>query len=391
MSQNKTFYYFIENEFICRPNLNLQEELIEYQNYSSYAITVNLVQFSSVHDMKVHKIYSNFSEIGLQADDMDKFYKQIGEYVISNFIGDDQNKIFLGCVRDDNGSHENLTFQNLGFHNRTDPIHDIFNVLKNIYLKNDITYVDNENNLQSSFSLNSLTSFIAQLQYSEQITDNALPIVGYFDPKRLTAKESSRRIWIPNMDFKLEAFIEPLKYLFSINYYEKLHDVVGNGDENLETKYLLNFIILLKKLLNFQNEVVDDRNIGDYQQFLTDLSKYEFDNNYKRCLKSLRRSIETNIEFYNDHKTSFKPIWFSTQMIEAEKGLLRYQSFNTKPTVAECVNWFKKSCNGGVDEVGYSEFKKCDLKFDSRPSQTYLMSAEGIDALCRDMENLEVD
>ncbi|CAG9809563.1 unnamed protein product [Chironomus riparius] len=345
----------------------------ENQNYSSYAITVNLVQFISVDEMKVYKIYYNFNEVALKTDDMEKLYKQVYEYVNKNFIRNDETKIFLGCVRDDSGTHKKMNFTKLDLAYRTDPIHDIFNVLKNIYINNGLSYVGKKNKMKRTISKSDLSAFIETIEPKMR---SALPIVGYFDPKTLSAEECAKRIWIPNQEYKLEGFIVPLKHLFSINYYEKLLDIVGKKSKtkketeiNTKARRLLKFIVLLKKILNFQYELISDENFNEYEKFLSELSAYDFQNELIRCLKSLKGTIKTNIKFFKKHKTPFKPIWFSTQMIEAEKGSLRYQSCNATPTIDECVNWFERSIEGGVDEVGYSEFGQCRLKFDSLPNE----------------------
>ena len=115
------------------------------------------------------------------------------------------------------------------------------------------------------------------------------------------------------------------------------------------------------------------------------LSKFDFDNRNRResirCLDSLKSSISANIQFFKEQKTSFKPIWFSTQMIEAEKGILRYQSCNSPPTKNLCTEWFGKAVRGEIDDICYSEFGSCHIKFAPVPHSIKPMIAVGIEAI----------
>lgn len=76
-SDPKKFYYFIENKLLCRRSVDLLNINEEQQTYNSYAITINLVNFSSTDQtQKVHKIFSSFSDYGFDENKMLKYVLQ---------------------------------------------------------------------------------------------------------------------------------------------------------------------------------------------------------------------------------------------------------------------------------------------------------------------------
>lgn len=134
MSENQKFYFLIENEFMCQ----------SIKRKPQFAMTINLVEFS--FDFKnenikkqVWKIFYKISQFGYgkpgenakstQQNNIKELHEKSAEYVETKFIIKDPNKIFIGWVRDGHDCY-NLCKEN----NRTDPIHDIFNILKNIYV-----------------------------------------------------------------------------------------------------------------------------------------------------------------------------------------------------------------------------------------------------------------
>jgi len=353
MNSDKVFYFFIENEFICRPNLDLTT--VSSTIYSSQAITINLVNFTSKGIGEVYKIFKNVSPNGYDQNEMVNLYQNIKDHINANFIANDKNKIFIGCVRDDNGTHERCNQEILKFSCRTDPIHDIFNILKNIYLLKNDTYqrIIYDGNF---FNYGDLRMLLPPLY-------DSIPIVEYYDLSNKSIDRKIQRIWIPDRDRALKYFMEPIRYLFSINYYEKVNNEVP--DSNVEAKSVLKFILLLKDILMFnQEEIINSVTIEVYRELHNELKKYSFENQAIRCLESLKNTMKTNIDFFENYKVPFEPIWFSTLMIEAEKGKLRYEACNDAPTVAKCKNWFETAMKEGSNLIAFSEFGKCTLNIE---------------------------
>lgn len=147
------------------------------------------------------------------------YYRNDEEVIKSNFIGNDANKIFLGCDRDDSDSHQLCEKDELKFDHRTDPIQDIFNILKNIYTSENLVFTN------QVLGLNDFQSFLYSEKFSKPELHAQLLFVGSFNfyLNNINHFENIRKIWIPNLKIApLEKFLVPLLYLFSINYYEKL-------------------------------------------------------------------------------------------------------------------------------------------------------------------------
>jgi len=348
MNSDKVFYFFIENEFICRPNINLKIESSVI--YSSQAITINLVNFTSKGIGEVYKIFENVSTSGYNQTEMVNLYQNVKDHINVNFIANDNNKIFIGCVRDDNGTHERCNQEILEFTCRTDPIHDIFNILKNIYLSKVVIFDG-----ICRFNYGNLRSLLPSLYHS-------IPIVEYYDLSNKSIDRKIQRIWIPDRDRALKYFMEPIRYLFSIKYYKRLNNEVPDND--VKAKSVLKFILLLQKILKFiQEKIIDSETIEVYRELHNELKKYSFKDQTIRCLESLENTMLTNIEFFELYEVPFKPIMFSTLMIEAEKGKLRYEAYNDAPTVDKCKEWFETAMVLGSNVDALSEFGKCALNF----------------------------
>lgn len=68
MNSDKVFYFFIENEFVCQPNLDLTT--VSSTIYSSQAITINLVNFTSKGIGEIYKIFKNVTPNGYDKIEM---------------------------------------------------------------------------------------------------------------------------------------------------------------------------------------------------------------------------------------------------------------------------------------------------------------------------------
>lgn len=349
MNSEKVFYFFVENEFVCQPDVNLLEA--PPINYSSNAITINLVSFTSKGIKEVSKIFGQVTPNVYGQGEMVNLYNETKDGINLNFINNDVNKLFIGCVRDDNGTHRNCTQENLGFICRTDPIHDIFNILKNIYLSKGIIVDDN---LRVDYG--DLFQLLRSLY-------GLIPIVGYYDLANVYVDNRNQRIWIPDRERSLKYFMEPIRYLFSINYYEKVDSMIP--DNMIGAKAILQLIFLLKKILKFTQEtIIDAVTINVYRDLYNQIQKYSFEDIQIRCLNSLKTTMKTNIKFFEEHKVPFKAILFSTLMIEAEKGKLQYEACFDPPTTTQCNNWFDAAMMEGFSDLdAYSEFGKFTLNF----------------------------
>ncbi|CAG9799691.1 unnamed protein product [Chironomus riparius] len=361
----KDFYFFIENEFICQSDCNL------FQNEFSvkYFSTVNLIKLSRDLDPVAYKIYFDCSEFGLGKADMKKLYKQIEQYIKDKFMSIDS--AFIGCIRDDNETHQFCTEANLKFKCRTDPFHDIFNILKNIYVVSNnsyqvLKYQDGNDSVQ--FSYKDLKLFI------DMHGTTSLPKVGFFDTKKFGKLESHKRIWMPNRNIQLEKFISQFRCLFSINYYLKiqhlLQETKGYKNKFIEAQSLIKLILLLQNIYEMQHRFVKLEDIQHLEHYHKELKRYKFQNNNIRCLKNLTTSTKTNLEtfkYLNKSFIKFKPSYFSTQSIEAEKGYLRYQNCGDLPTESQCKSFFKHTQAGTAEMKLSSEFGRVKIKFDKVP------------------------
>lgn len=201
LKRPKDYYFFIENEFICQSDCNLLQN--EYS--IKYFTTVNLIKLSRDLDPVAYKIYFRCSEFGLCNLDMKKLYKQIGQYIKDKVISKN-GSAFIGCVRDDNETHKFCTEEILKFKCRTDPVHDIFNILKSIYVISNNSYqiLKYENGNDSvRFCYKDLQTFL------DKYGTSSLPKVGYFNLKKVEKLDSQKRIWMPNKNIQLEKFIIP--------------------------------------------------------------------------------------------------------------------------------------------------------------------------------------
>lgn len=378
-NEDTTFYFFVENEFVCQRNNDLMSTADEDEVFSSYAITVNFMNFSTNQnenqDPKVNKIYSSFSDTGFNKNQMYKVYRKAEEYIELNFaLCENNSKVFIGCVRDDNNTHKFCTKDYLKFSHWTDPFHDIFNILKHIYTNENLKV----NNLQ--FNYGDLEWFLDFLRRFNPSVYNLLPKVGYFDlnKQKSSKEENLQKIWIPNKkSVQLEKFISPLRHLFSMNYFERLF-CEAKLFPSVSFKWLLEFILLLKKILNFvENDFINEDTFKTYYDLYIELREYSFMKKNIRCLNSLTETMQTNIKFYKVFQVPFKPKWFSTQGIEAEKGHLRYKSKNYLPTIDHCKEWFNKTMCEGIDSkmnlMGCSEFGEYHLRFDPLPEGSTIL------------------
>ncbi|KAL7020706.1 hypothetical protein ACKWTF_011616 [Chironomus riparius] len=177
-----------------------------------------------------------------------------------------------------------------------------------------------------------------------------------------------QRVWIPNKNRPLKTFMRPIRYLFSIDYYESID--INIRDIETGAKEILRLILLLKKILKFiQEQIIDSVTVENFRDFYNQLIRYSFQNvnqglRYNiRCLNSLKATMKTNIDFFDGNQVPFKSIMFSTLMIEAEKGKLRYESFDDVPTIIQCENWFRTAMTEGSYLNAFSEFGRCASNF----------------------------
>lgn len=269
--KSKTFYFFIENEFICRSDCNLF-----HNEYSiKYFTTVNLIKLSRELDPVTYKIYFQSSEFGLCKRDMKKLYKQIGEYINCEFISKNESA-FIGCVRDDNETHKLCTESNLKFKCRTDPIHDIFNILKNIYVSTNNSYQFlkfEDRNDSVKFCYNDLKIFL------DKHANLSLPKVGFFDIKKDEKFMNHKRIWMPNRNVQLEKFIIPFRCLFSINYFLKinkfLQETEGYKIEYKEAYLLVKLILILQNIYEMQHRFLKREEIQNLENYLEELNNFK--------------------------------------------------------------------------------------------------------------------
>lgn len=116
-----------------------------------------------------------------------------------------------------------------------------------------------------------------------------------------------------------------------------------------------------------QHRFVTHDDIQNLENYLKELRHYKFLNNNIRCLENLKTSTKTNLKTFKTLKASsirFKPSCFSTQLIEAEKGYLRYVNCGDLPTESQCNCWFKYVQAGTEKMELSSEFGRVKVKFE---------------------------
>lgn len=300
LKEKKKFYFFIENEFV-----------VQTPTEKRLMMTINLVKLSKEEPV-LYKIY--WKDFKRRDDDdkkevMKKTYESVGNFVRDNFIPScDPSASFIGCVRDDNESHKLCKSDILGFECRTDPTHDIFNILLNIII--------NKSTI-------------------EKRTENGVSRISFSDELRTS---------IPNLptDKFLETFVRDMVPIFSHQLLShELYDV--ELDEN--DKMMIEFIKLLKKIYQIQNEDATQEVLHNYKQYYQELKPFSFENAI-RCLESLKQTMNTNINTFEEllnNNIKFKPKDFSTLVIEGEKWLLRANEKPDDPAdINNCIDWFKK-------------------------------------------------
>lgn len=371
----ENFYFFVENEFMFYNDCDLIANGTGNEYFVGYAMTINLTRLSKF-GRTFYKIYKEFSRSSRDKNDMEEIYRRAQKYIQDNFIINDGNSKFIGCVRDDNSTHEYCVEGILNFPCRSDPTHDIFNIMKNIYLDEPLQLQNYDNHAgHLIICYSDLRKFLYEF---ENDGSPEIPIVrvGW----QSNFPDPSRSILISGTNTKLEQFILPFQRLFIINYFEKINemlDFVQNPErkgKKEKAKSLVNFILLLKKILKFQEKLFYcEQNIESYKNFFLELSKYNFSmNSNLRCLNSLKTSMETNLVTFSElveNGIKFKPEIFSTQIIEAEKGHLKYNNCGNMPSLSQCERWFENGINGDFDEdlTISSEFGQVEVQFSKLP------------------------
>lgn len=371
------FYFFVENEFVYQNDCDLRRE----RYFTGYAMTINLIKLSK-HEPVIYKIFSDYSNSGFNQNEMRTIYEKVNLYIKEKFENNLNNR-FIGCVRDNNNNHSLCIESELNFECRTDPYHDIFNILKHIYLNKQTQVLENFEKC-SNFKYENLKYFQDIIQKKLK---NRIPKInsGFVSSAKKNSNKQKRRgckqreIWMPKSDTaSLEKFIVPINRLFKMNYFEKIEDILVNRintvDQNLEKRkekalLMIKFIILLKNILNFQNQYVNVQNMENYRQYFAQLSNYKFPNSQIKCLNSLQESMRTNISTFEElleNNIKFKPKFFSTQIIEGEKGHLRYHNCGDLPTKRQCEKWFEEA-ESGVNVKILSEFGRVSANFSPLP------------------------
>lgn len=282
----KSIVFFVENEFKVRPKVTVIETskgfVVDTGNYYS---TINAVLIDHNGGMKVFKVDAQFTQDALTTDENVSYFQRAKEYIEKNFV--EENLLttnFVGCVRDQNFSHKKITLEKLKMICRNDPYHDIANIAKNII----------ENQATISYRVNDVTIFI---QWSDL---NTFSKFGFNYGENNFAEDHAKA----------------MRFLYENNFFEQMLNMYRDKP-NLNA--MANFFLLMKKLLELLEKSFDDSVCENFRDVADELEKYS-------GTADIVNSIRGFIALYEEHKIPFKANHFSTQMIEAEKGYLRYHA-----------------------------------------------------------------
>ena len=174
----------------------------------------------------------------------------------------------------------------------------------------------------------------------------------------------------------------------------KIHNLLHENTDNKfkEAQSLIKLILILQNIYEMQHRFVKPEDIQNLKHYYQELKRYKFQNSNIRCLENLKTSMKTNLKTFKNLNSScikFKPSYFSTQLIEAEKGYLRYENCGNLPTESQSKSWFKHTQTGTEEMELSSEFGRVKVKFDKLPVSEFKFKREEIN--CKNSETNDDD
>lgn len=325
---NKKFVFFVENEMKIIPN-----------DQNKYYSTINAVLMNKNGKVQIFKIDAQFTVDGLESDQNVLYFPRAKEYVVENF----PDAQFLGCVRDNNVTHNLVTTEKFAQRDYdltcfSDPYHDIFNSTKKILIgNNNLKYTNgNENTM---------------LRWSDIVAENDF-LNDFRSADYPGLLETHARVIVQNY--------------FMHNRFERIIHQSHNGRRVLE------FLALLKEILELMEKRFNAKILNSFKICYEKLNRYNWDISYDQdSLIWLKRSMQFWIEFYETYEIQFKAKYFSTQLIEAEKGYLRTYDMiqneprqnSINPPKNDCEFWTNRAIAGDVDVEGTSGFGTVHIVF----------------------------
>lgn len=344
INKEKFFYYIVENEFKVKKQLLIHDGYLQSPNSHS---TINLIRLSNKSKPRVFKIDGQFSRGKLKKDENTSYFRQAITYAKYHFIKSESE--FIGCVRDNDPTHQHLGKELLGCDVRSDSFHDIINNVINVFKNQTLLYQGQPlmyNKIEKKFNFDKFANFAVIDDDEDNFTEN----------------------YARDMDewFKVKLIA--------------MHEIIYSAPDSPyceETRQALlidHFLKLLEAAWNFMDRNFDEIH-EDYSRVLTLLANFSWEKKKIVCLDGLIKTMDLNLKFYREENFSFKPKYLSTQFIEAEKGWLRFEANNNSPTPQRCIDWTNQAisgCNLMQNTIvlrSFSGFGKVNIKFSKLAEQ----------------------